>query len=149
MSTLAPQNSTTLSNNSSSTITPQENWQQEFLVKLLLRDRREKAFSDFVEACRFSQKLLLGVGCGMKDFYVQFDWCRGKACRLTEISPKGLLISLIFVDNALAKRLAHYAERNIELERQYNIIKEDNSKLLEETEILREQGWVWEQLSID
>ncbi|CAG8474153.1 5890_t:CDS:10 [Paraglomus brasilianum] len=90
MSTITSQNSI---NSSLSNVTPPENWQQELLVKLLVRDRREKAFSDFVEAY-----------------------------------------------NALAKRLAHYAERNIELEQQYNIVKEENTRLLEETKILREQG---------
>ncbi|CAG8549285.1 9087_t:CDS:10 [Paraglomus occultum] len=90
MSTITSSNST---NSSSTSVAPPENWQQELLVKLLLRDQREKAFSDFVEAY-----------------------------------------------NSLAKRLAHYAERNIELEQQYNIVKEENTKLLEETKILREQG---------
>ena len=32
---------------------PAGNWQGDLLVKLLVRDRREKAFTDFVESCKF------------------------------------------------------------------------------------------------
>ncbi|CAJ0757806.1 3597_t:CDS:1, partial [Entrophospora sp. SA101] len=48
MSTLSPQN---LSNNINGTNNvPAGKWQGDLLVKLLVRDRREKAFTDFVES---------------------------------------------------------------------------------------------------
>ncbi|CAG8500555.1 6832_t:CDS:10 [Funneliformis caledonium] len=50
MSTFSPAGTSTNSN------IPAGNWQGDLLVKLLVRDRREKAFTDFVESWKFADR---------------------------------------------------------------------------------------------